>query len=179
MPPTLAAAMKTYSGLSRSKNSRTARPSVSSSSACRRSSKFEYPARSSARRIADPASPVCPARYMRAPRSTELLASAVGAVTVTADQRIALRRPQVFTRHLGNQLRERDPRLPPKPPARLGGVSQQRLDFGGTEIARIYPYDRLPGLELARRALRFEAKLGDHAALVLAFTFPAQHDAQL
>src|SRR5437773_8177067 len=115
---------------------------------------------------------------MRAPRSTVLLASAVGAIAVAADQRVPFRCPQVLARHLGDQLGKRYARLPAKPAARLGRVADQRFDLGGTEIAGIDAHDRLPGPELARRALGFEPELVDYAAFFVAGALPAQQDAQ-
>ena len=61
IPPTLAAASTTYSGLSEAKKASTAAESSSGSSLCVRVSTRAYPSSISRRVIAEPTIPRCPA----------------------------------------------------------------------------------------------------------------------
>ena len=66
IPPTLAAARKTYSGFSAAKKPSTSVCLHKSSSACMRVIILLYPCRKSYRTIADPTMPLCPATYILA-----------------------------------------------------------------------------------------------------------------
>src|SRR5574344_335015 len=64
IPPTFAAARKTYSGFSAAKNSSTALLSVRSSSLCVRPIILVYPLACNERVMAEPTNPWCPATYI-------------------------------------------------------------------------------------------------------------------
>src|SRR5262249_4981976 len=59
---------------------------------------------------------------------------------------VAARELEIRARHLGDELGEAHARLPAELGARVGGVAEQRLDFGRAEVARI---DRHPALARA------------------------------
>src|SRR5688572_3794665 len=110
IPPTLAAAIKTYSGFASAKNARTALPSSRSSSARVRSSRFSNPPRSSVRTSADPTRPRCPATKMRASFFMERSASGADghAVAVLLEEGVPARAVEVVRNHFLDHLVQRD-----------------------------------------------------------------------
>src|SRR5947207_10569923 len=82
------------------------------------------------------------------------------------DQFVALRQLEILAHHLADEFAEGGARHPAELFLGLGGVAQQRLDFGRTEVARIY------------RDQAF-AVVGVEALLVHAAAFPANPDADL
>src|ERR1700753_1645387 len=135
MPPTLAAARNTACGrflanqpntAAWSRRSTSLRPTVSSSTS----------SRASLRISADPTMPRWPAT------KTVLPLSSNGALAICC---LLPRVRQIAGDHILDELTEARLRLPTEFLARLGRISDQQVDFGGTEIGRIDTYDRLAG----------------------------------
>src|SRR5438067_2422474 len=59
-------------------------------------------------------------------------------------QCVALGQGEVGVDHFTDQCVERDLRRPAELRANLARVAEQGFDFGGPEITRIHPYDRMP-----------------------------------
>src|SRR5882724_4264178 len=136
-PPTLAAAKKTYSGRSRSKNARVASRFVRSNSWRVRRRRLAYPFARNLRAIADPAKPACPATKIRAAESTNLFMVLRYPESAVAHQSISPCLLQVALHHLGNQFLKRDFRLPAKFLLRLGGIPQQRVYLRRTKVSLV------------------------------------------
>src|SRR3954454_12968713 len=127
MPPTFAAARNTACGrlslnqpntAAWSRRSTSARPTVkSSTSSC-----------ASRRTSAEPTIPPCPAT------NTVLPCSSNGVLAI-GDLPPGNR--EIPRHHLLDEFGKRRLRLPAQNPARLAGVADQLIDFGGTEIHRI------------------------------------------
>src|SRR5258708_16896003 len=123
-PPTLAAAKKTYSGRSRSKNARVALRFVRSNSWRVRRRRFAYPPPSNLRAIAEPAKPPCPATKIRAAESINLFMVLPYPESAVAHQSISFGLLQIALHHLGNQFAKRNLRPPAKFLLRFGGIPQ-------------------------------------------------------
>src|SRR3984885_12240796 len=134
MPPTFAAARNTACGRLAANHADTAawsrksislRPTVSSSTS----------SVASRRTSAAPTMPPCPATNTVLPFSSNVPAIGdlpPGDIEIARD-------------HFPDQLRKRRFRLPAELVARLGGIADQQIDFGRTEIGRIDPNQRLAG----------------------------------
>src|SRR5665213_2576364 len=154
MPPTLAAARNTACGrlaanqpdtAAWSRRSTSLRGTVSSStSSC------------ASRRIsAAPTMPRCPATKTVLPFSSNGIL-AIGGLP-PGGRKIA-------RDHFLHQLDERRFRFPAEFCARLGGVADQLIDFGGAEIGRIDPNQRLAGFPVDAGFVGARAAPLDHAA---------------
>src|SRR5258708_1496771 len=134
MPPTFAAARNTACGrlaanqpdtAAWSRRSISLRPAVSSSTS----------SVASRRTSAAPTMPRCPATNTVLPFSSNVPAIGdlpPGDIEIARD-------------HFPDELRKRGFRCPAELVARLGGVADQQIDFGRTEIHRIDPNQRLAG----------------------------------
>src|SRR5882724_11724350 len=136
-PPTLAAAKRTYSGRSRSKNARVASRFVRSNSWRVRRRRFAYPSACNLRPIADPAKPPCPATKTRAAESINLLMVLPYPESTVAHQSISLGLLQIALHHLRNQFAKRDFRPPAKFLLRFGGIPQKRVHFCRTKVSLV------------------------------------------
>src|SRR3569833_2910715 len=119
MPPTFAAARKTYSGRWASKNASTATRSRRSTESCPATIRLRRPALFSARTIAEPTSPRCPAT------NTRLLLSMRHAswnvlVPRIAQRTLLLRHLEIVIHHAAYQLLEIQLRRPPQLRAGFG-----------------------------------------------------------
>src|SRR5690349_538549 len=121
MPPTRAAARKTYLGLSAEKNLSTAPWLHKSRSARAGSRRFRIPAAFNLRTIAEPTSPVWPATKMRSLSFMGLRSP----ISRSLQHGVALGVVPVRVDHLANQLIEADLGLPAKHPCCLAGVADQ------------------------------------------------------
>src|SRR3984885_2449940 len=135
MPPTFAAARNTTCGrafgnqanpAAWSRRSTSLRPAVSSSTFSRASRRISAP----------PTIPLCPATKTVLPPSSN---------GVPAIGNLPPRNRKVSGHHLLDQLREARFRCPAKLLARLAGVADQKIDFGGTEIHGIDAHHGLAG----------------------------------
>src|SRR5215472_3691770 len=111
MPPTCAAARKTYAGRSASKKRSTSACRRRSSSLCVRTTRFWNPAASSLRSTALPTSPRWPATKTLSALFTAP-ASHAERVPGLAQRLLLPRELEVVVRHRAHELRERDLRLP-------------------------------------------------------------------
>src|ERR1700691_370321 len=136
MPPTFAAARNTTCGLAAANQANTAawsrkstswRPTVSSSTF----------SRASRRTSAPPTIPLCPATKTLLPLSSN---------GVFAIGDLPPRNRDISRHHLLDQLRKARLRFPTELLARLAGVADQKIDFGGTEIHGIDAHDSFAGL---------------------------------
>src|ERR1700693_4579252 len=135
MPPTFAAARNTACGRACANQANTAawsrkstspRPTVSSST-------FSLASR---RTSAPPTMPLCPA-------TKTVLPSSSNGVLAIGD--LPPRNREISRHHLLDQLREARLRFPAELIARLAGVADQKIDFGGTEIHGIDAPNGLAG----------------------------------
>src|ERR1700730_13612544 len=66
---------------------------------------------------------------------------------------IALRQGKVRLDHFTEQCFKRDLRRPAELFVNLARVTKQGFDFGGPEITRIHPYDRVPAVAIDTQLL--------------------------
>src|SRR5690349_12368107 len=141
MPPTLAAARKTYSGFSRSKNPATAWRSVRSSSRRVRQRRLRYPAAWRVRTRAEPTRPRCPATKIRL---SSRMGRACEGVAGFEEEFFALGEFEVVLDHAAHQVLEGKFGLPAERLAGTGGVAVEVVDFGGAEVAGVLFDERAP-----------------------------------
>src|ERR1700733_6431087 len=72
-----------------------------------------------------------------------LVVSAADSVALSCHERITPCEYQIRFDHLAHQFGEGDLRLPTQFVANPAGISQQRIHFGGSKVARIHPDDRV------------------------------------
>src|SRR5580698_594178 len=136
MPPTFAAAKKTYCGRVSANRRSTARRSVRSVSRRERRMRFEQPWALRARTMADPTSPLWPAMKIRLLSSMHGPALHYGVSRV--DQHLfPAGQFHVVIDHHPDQVGKVDFRLPAQFTAGLGGIAQEVVDFSRPVIARV------------------------------------------
>src|SRR5580698_5534947 len=136
MPPTFAAARKTYSGRISEKARFTAEGSLRSKTSRVRVMTLLQPDASRWRRIAEPTSPVWPAMYMLADLSIAH-STQMNFVTRVVKQPLLDGEIDVVVHHRVNQLLEGDGGLPPERGPRFRGIAFEIIHLRGTEIARV------------------------------------------
>src|ERR1700728_3473263 len=135
MPPTFAAARNTACGFALANQANTAAWSRKSTS-LRDSVSSSTFSRLSRRTSAPPTIPLCPA-------TKTVLPSSSNGVLAIGD--LPPRNGEVSRHHLLDQFCKARPRLPAELLARLAGVADQKIDFGGTEIHGIDAHHGLAG----------------------------------
>src|SRR5260221_9420546 len=136
MPPTLAAARKTYSGRALRKKPSTAARSARSTSLRTGVSRRVQPARLRRRTMALPTRPRDPATKIAASSCMAGPPRLAGEAGV-GERALARRQVQIVLDHQGDQLLEAQRRLPAEDTPRLGGIALQGVDLGRPEVARI------------------------------------------
>src|SRR5208283_182862 len=133
MPPTLAAARNTYSGLFSSKKASTSACLFRSSSPLERVIRLLNPSYFNFLTIAEPTSPRCPAMYI----FDDLFMIAECLKPPILAKQISLSIFEILSYHLSNEFLKPDPGLPAKLIRGLRRIAEQRLNFRGTKISRI------------------------------------------
>src|ERR1700722_441347 len=154
MPPTLPAARNTACGRFSANHLNTAAWSRRSSSPCVAVSSSTFSA-ASRRSSAEPTIPLCPATKTVLPFSSNGV-FAIGDLS-PGDRKVA-------RHHLLDQFGEGCFRLPAEHPARLAGVADQLIDFGGAKIHRIDAHKGLSRLRIDAGLLDALAAPHDAAA---------------
>src|SRR5258707_416590 len=154
MPPTLAAARNTACGRLSANQPNTAAWSRKSTS-LRRAVSSSTSSCASLRVSAAPTIPPCPA-------TKTVLPFCSNGVVAIGDLPPGDR--QIARHHFLDELGERGLRLPAEDPARLAGVADQQIDFGGAEIHRIDANDGLAGFPVDAGFLDALAEPFDAAA---------------
>src|ERR1700722_10573319 len=135
MPPTFAAARNTTCGRAFANQANTAAWSRKSTSPRPTVSNSTF-SRTSRRTSAPPTIPLCPA-------TKTVLPSSSNGVLAIGD--LPPRNREISRHHFLDQFREARLRLPAELLARLAGVANQKIDFGGTEIHGIDGHNGLAG----------------------------------
>src|SRR5579871_1487836 len=134
MPPTVAAARKTYSGALSAKKRSTEGASRRSTSARVRRIRFACPRVCKARTMADPTSPRWPATKIRLSLCMGL-AAFYYLVARLGERPFLPRQFQIMLDHHLHQFLEGHCRFPAQPGASLGGIPAEMVDFRGAEVA--------------------------------------------